>query len=760
MASNTSLEILVKLKDEATTGLEKLGSKVGLTGGQFLALGTAVASVGAFLKSSVESAAMSEMATAKLATVLGKTTNDVEGAISRFNEYNAALQFNTGISDEVISQGEAILGTFALTEKQIKQLTPTLLDMATVLDGTNGEITDLTNIANSVGKALSSGVDVLKRYGVTMSDAQTKAFDLAKGQEKLNMLQEILNANYGGAADAAGKTYQGRMRALAGEFDNLKENIGSAFLPALSTLADGFAGMIRDINTSMGSSETFGKVLYGVAKVILGTVEAVIAQIKAFFLFNQVMVSVIEVSYNVAKSFIKNFNSMGDVASHVFAGIKDAISGNMDEAMKEFNKAAKINSFFSDVSKTVNENTTKIVADFESLKKSSKAAANDLSEAFNQIEYDKLRKASLEAAEAQKKIENALEAAAKAGKDGSAEIKKLATEYTNLATEAGDKLTQLRRDHEDKLAASQKATQALQADLVKLQGEYKRTGEEAQKSFDAQKQTDTGSLADKIVASEQNIADLKKRLSEETDEKQRADLQKQITAQEAGLSKIGDFTKTITAEITEARRRASLSEIERAVEDFVKTRKLAQDKFDADRAQAKLEFEAKQTELQAKLDQQKEQDAKELAIFTDKQTQIQSLLDAATARFNADLELRHGALTTKVKAEIELFNDLAKAVSRAYAGNLSQKEMTTITTSAAPLTPQKKFATGGIVTQPTIGLVGEAGAEAIIPLNRLGGGIGGQQIIINMNGGTYLDEKVADKIGNMILGKLKRTARI
>ncbi len=37
-----------------------------------------------------------------------------------------------------------------------------------------------------------------------------------------------------------------------------------------------------------------------------------------------------------------------------------------------------------------------------------------------------------------------------------------------------------------------------------------------------------------------------------------------------------------------------------------------------------------------------------------------------------------------------------------------------------------KFAKGGIVTGPTIGLVGEAGAEAIIPLNKLDGMMGGR----------------------------------
>lgn len=45
-----------------------------------------------------------------------------------------------------------------------------------------------------------------------------------------------------------------------------------------------------------------------------------------------------------------------------------------------------------------------------------------------------------------------------------------------------------------------------------------------------------------------------------------------------------------------------------------------------------------------------------------------------------------------------------------------------------------KFAEGGIVTGPTVGLIGEAGPEAVIPLNRAGGMMG-NNVTINVNGG-------------------------
>jgi hypothetical protein len=65
------------------------------------------------------------------------------------------------------------------------------------------------------------------------------------------------------------------------------------------------------------------------------------------------------------------------------------------------------------------------------------------------------------------------------------------------------------------------------------------------------------------------------------------------------------------------------------------------------------------------------------------------------------------------------------------------------------------FAEGGIVTSPMMGLVGEAGSEAIIPLDRLGD-FGGQTINITINAGMGTD---ATKLGDEIVDVLTRYQR-
>jgi hypothetical protein len=64
------------------------------------------------------------------------------------------------------------------------------------------------------------------------------------------------------------------------------------------------------------------------------------------------------------------------------------------------------------------------------------------------------------------------------------------------------------------------------------------------------------------------------------------------------------------------------------------------------------------------------------------------------------------------------------------------------------------FAEGGVVTRPTLGLVGEAGSEAVIPLNRFGS-LGGQTINVYLQGDFYTTEEVAERWASSLARILK-----
>jgi hypothetical protein len=64
------------------------------------------------------------------------------------------------------------------------------------------------------------------------------------------------------------------------------------------------------------------------------------------------------------------------------------------------------------------------------------------------------------------------------------------------------------------------------------------------------------------------------------------------------------------------------------------------------------------------------------------------------------------------------------------------------------------FANGGIVTSPTLGIIGEAGPEAVIPLDRLGGMGGGMNITVNA--GLV---STPDQIGQEIIQAIQKAQR-
>lgn len=66
------------------------------------------------------------------------------------------------------------------------------------------------------------------------------------------------------------------------------------------------------------------------------------------------------------------------------------------------------------------------------------------------------------------------------------------------------------------------------------------------------------------------------------------------------------------------------------------------------------------------------------------------------------------------------------------------------------------FAKGGIVNQPTIGLIGEAGPEAVVPLSKGGGALGGVTIINNISGSVVTEKELAVVIRNNMAQLLRR----
>jgi len=263
-------------------GIEKQGlSSIKVISTGFIAAAAAVAllvvgfrSLVRGIKSSIEAFNEQAQAEARLVAGLTNVGDASEIATEKLLNQAKALQSLTGMSDGLIVSAQGMLSTFMLTSNEISVLTPRLLDMAAGTAKIGEGFGDVESIALAMGKALAQGAGALSRYGVVLTDVQRESFNAAEGLDKVNILAEILDANFKGMAVAMGDTYAGAVNKMGEAWGDAQEAMGAwiAESPGVKAILDTITGKIGDltgaINDSNASSEDL--VGHGFAAIVKG----------------------------------------------------------------------------------------------------------------------------------------------------------------------------------------------------------------------------------------------------------------------------------------------------------------------------------------------------------------------------------------------------------------------------------------------------------------------------------------------------------
>lgn len=225
---------------------------------QFRQIGVALTAVGvgmtAFFKSTIDSAAAQEVATQKLINALKNVPGATEEGTQALLKQASALQTLTGYQGEEIINAQAMLATFQLTDAQIAQITPRLLDMAAATEKATGQKAELQSIAIALGKGFTGMAGSLARYGVVLSEETKKSGDF-------NLILRDLDANFKGAAETLGKTFTGQVRVLTAQFDDMKEAIGTRLIPVLLPLIQKITEGIKKFTDWIDKHQGLMKVL-------------------------------------------------------------------------------------------------------------------------------------------------------------------------------------------------------------------------------------------------------------------------------------------------------------------------------------------------------------------------------------------------------------------------------------------------------------------------------------------------------------------
>lgn len=229
MATDAQLTLAIIARDKATADLKKVERQLDRlqkrqkSFGSSAAKAFAAGAVVAFGVASVKAFADAEKSQARLELAYKKFPALAGSSISSLRELNSEMQAKVGVDDDALASAQAVLAQFRLTGEQIKQLTPLLVDYATV----TGQ--DVTAAAGALGKAFMGNAKALKAIGINFKATGDTAKDF-------DTVMAALEQKVGGAGEAFGKTTAGQLAILDAQFGDLQETVGEALVPALQGL--------------------------------------------------------------------------------------------------------------------------------------------------------------------------------------------------------------------------------------------------------------------------------------------------------------------------------------------------------------------------------------------------------------------------------------------------------------------------------------------------------------------------------------------
>lgn len=226
------------------TGVAGGFKKFGLLAGTVAVAGVALLVGG--LASCVKEAMEAQKVMAEVESIIRTTGGAAHISAKEIDTLSQSIRDKTGYDDEQVQSAAAMMLTFPKVRNEIgkgNDIFSQAVDLSADMARKFG--TDMPQAAKLLGKALGEpvrGVTALQRMGVMLTDQQkdmVKAFvesgDMLSAQKVI--LSEVAT-EVGGVAEAYGGTLQGKIDIVKSKFGDLKEAVGNALLPALTSLID------------------------------------------------------------------------------------------------------------------------------------------------------------------------------------------------------------------------------------------------------------------------------------------------------------------------------------------------------------------------------------------------------------------------------------------------------------------------------------------------------------------------------------------
>ena len=317
-----------------------------------------VTGLGAALVSGMKDAADAELHVAQLEAVLKSTGGSAGMTKDSLLKMAEGFEKTTKFSAEMALEAESLLLTFTNIGKDtFPRATKAAGDMATALG------TDMAGQSIALGKALNDptkGITALTRVGVTFTDEQKKSIKVMQEHGDMAGAQTIilkeLEKEFGGSAEAAGKTFAGQLEILKNSFGAVTESLATKFMPYLQKFMDWVTVNLPTIQAIF--SKAFD-IVAGVLKVtydfikdnvipmfvkLYDWVQPYIPQIKEIF---QIAFDAIKAVLKVTADYVNNvlipiYAALAKWFFDNFPKIKDAVLKAYDYIKPHFDQLVKV----------------------------------------------------------------------------------------------------------------------------------------------------------------------------------------------------------------------------------------------------------------------------------------------------------------------------------------------------------------------------------------------------------------------------------
>ncbi len=237
----------VKEAQTMTRKLKDLGQvSIGLD-----AITGALGSLGGAVKSLSDAYAVQVEAETKLETVMRQRMSATEGEIQAIKDLCSAQQQLGVIGDEVQLAGAQQVSTFLSSRVALETLIPAMNNLVAQQKGLNATSGDAVTVGNLLGKAMQGQVEALRRVGITFTEAEKKAVKFGTEEERAAALAQIITNNVGEMNAALAATPAGQMKQVSNNVGDLQEKIGGLVknlqpgIMLINQLATGTATFIK-----------------------------------------------------------------------------------------------------------------------------------------------------------------------------------------------------------------------------------------------------------------------------------------------------------------------------------------------------------------------------------------------------------------------------------------------------------------------------------------------------------------------------------